>query len=124
MSLPRVLVVEDSAEIRESLRDVLEFEGFDVRVAADGRAGLEAIDRDGPPDVLLLDLMMPVMDGWEVLAALRASQAPARARLPVIVVSGATDAEHVAHRYGCAALVKPVDIERLLDALRRCLGTA
>ena len=117
--MPGILLVEDNAEIRASLREVLELEGMTVDEAGDGAQALARL-RGGPaPSLLLLDLMMPVMDGWDVLEALRGSGPDARPDLPVVVVSGVGEAFSVGARYGCEVLQKPVDIGRLLDAVRR-----
>ncbi|MBD0330140.1 MAG: response regulator transcription factor [Thermoleophilia bacterium] len=78
---PTVLVVEDDADLRELLREVLERAGMDVREAGDGREALEAVYRD-PPDLVVLDLVMPEVDGWETLARLRDATAA-----PVLVLS-------------------------------------
>ena len=67
---PVILLVEDEPAMREGLAHNLEFEGFDVRAAADGRAGLEA-SRAGDVDVAILDVMMPGMDGFELLRRMR-----------------------------------------------------
>jgi CheY-like chemotaxis protein len=69
MNPPRVLIVDDDPEIRESMRMVLEDEGYHVREAADGVAALDELHRDQQPCVVLLDLMMPRMNGWEFLGA-------------------------------------------------------
>lgn len=67
-----MLVVDDDKDIRDSLAQILEEEGFEVSAAENGQLALEAIGRS-VPDVMLLDLMMPVMNGWQVLEALRSS---------------------------------------------------
>src|SRR5690606_28206772 len=84
-----ILVVEDDADIREVLREVLEVEGFTVRTADNGKVGLEALEEIGRPCLILLDLMMPVMNGLEFLAALRARSAPRSP--PVVIVSAYSD---------------------------------
>jgi CheY-like chemotaxis protein len=81
----RVLVVDDGAMNRRVLRAALEREGHEVSEAADGRAALSLL-RDGPVDVVLLDLVMPEMDGFETLAAIKADES--LRHLPVIVISG------------------------------------
>ena len=81
---PSVLVVDDDQDIRESLAQILTEEGFDVTSASNGAEALEEIDRKRP-DVMLLDLMMPVVNGWEVLETLRLRGT--HPRLPVVVLS-------------------------------------
>lgn len=77
----RVLVVEDDANISQLLRLYLEKDGFQVESAADGGAGLVAFQKD-PPDLVLLDIMLPVMDGWEVCREIRA-----RHKTPIIMLT-------------------------------------
>jgi two-component system, OmpR family, alkaline phosphatase synthesis response regulator PhoP len=69
--MTRVLIVEDNADLAYGLRNNLEIEGYDVEVAADGARGLDRV-RTAPPDLLILDLMLPELDGFRVLRALRA----------------------------------------------------
>jgi adenylate cyclase len=89
-AVPRILVVDDRAESRKLLRLYLQREGWAVTAAADGAQAL-ALAAETPPDLVLLDVLMPVMDGFEVCRRLRA--APATARVPVVMVTslGETD---------------------------------
>jgi CheY-like chemotaxis protein len=110
---PRVLIVEDDADIRETLAELLATAGYDTAQAANGREALDQARR-APPDLIVLDLMMPVMDGWQFRSAQRRD--PALAPIPVIVVSasGATasiDAD--------AFLQKPFPMERLVAEAER-----
>jgi two-component system KDP operon response regulator KdpE len=107
-----VLVVDDDPEIRLLLQISLEADGFEVIVAADGAEGLERIAADAP-DVVLLDVMMPVLDGWGVLDALDTSTAP-----PIIVISGWSNHDRapltVALEKGAVDFVpKPFDMDAL-----------
>jgi CheY-like chemotaxis protein len=113
-----ILIVEDDAITREAMSMVLEGEGYAVTGAAHGREALDRL-RQGPlPDLILLDLMMPVMDGWEFRAAQR--QDPALAGIPVMVVSAASDAPQKAVALGAAGFLgKPVELDVLLDAVQR-----
>lgn len=83
--LRRVLVVEDIAGVREELRRILEQAAYRVETAENGQAGLRFLQRPPLPDLILLDLMMPVMTGFEVLAALRLQ--PHWAAIPVVVLT-------------------------------------
>ncbi|HEY2516835.1 MAG TPA: response regulator [Polyangiaceae bacterium] len=107
----KVLVVDDDVEIRETLSALLQHEGYDVSRAENGVQALEQLRRFHP-DVVLLDLMMPVMSGWEVLDALQESGEIDQ--VPIIVVSamGAPGAR--------ACLRKPVDLDELLAVVGRC----
>ena len=111
-----VLVIDDDADIRESLTDILECEGYVVRSAANGRDGLAYLRAHPSTSLVLLDLMMPVMDGFEFRAEQRLD--PVLVSIPVIVMTargelepGAIDAREV--------LPKPLKPQRLLDCVRR-----
>jgi len=86
----RVLVVEDSRDMRDMLAIALEESGMEVTTAADGRAALGELcrsqEQERPFDVMLLDISMPIVDGWQVLAAIRAN--PLWQDLQVIVITG------------------------------------
>jgi CheY-like chemotaxis protein len=103
----RVLVVEDHADSRELLAEFLEALGYEVDVAGHGREALELLRRASPPTVMVLDLMMPVMSGWELMRHVR--EDPALRSLPVIVVSGAGDAQGLPEGI-LGAVPKPVDL--------------
>lgn len=118
---PRVLVADDECELREALGDLLIDEGYDVTLADNGEAALLAI-RSGTPDIVLLDLMMPVMSGWEVLRVMESRDTDVNT-IPMIVIS-AFPAPALAHatRTVRACFSKPIDLERLLQTLRTCCG--
>ena len=108
-----VLVVEDDAELRESLCAYLRDEGFDTDGAADGAEAL-ARAHVNRPDAIVLDLMMPVRDGLQLMEAL--SDDPELAEIPIFVVSGR--AEDAPHTDRVSVFSKPVDVEALLRALQ------
>lgn len=111
-----VLVVEDDADIRVALRELLELEGFRTDEASDGVQALARLERDPPVDLILLDLMMPGMDGWEFRA--RQLGDPRFARIPVVVVSGAgAMADDLSELRVAAFLRKPVDPEELAEVV-------
>jgi CheY-like chemotaxis protein len=111
----RVLVVDDEEDVRTFVRLVLEDAGYEVETAMDGREGLEAI-HISRPDLVLLDLMMPVMDGWEVMAGVGRSHPP-------FVVLSASDEPERARREGAVALVsKPFVVRDLVATCRHVLG--
>jgi CheY-like chemotaxis protein len=113
-----ILVVDDDASVRALLRDLLESEGHEVRTAADGFAALRAVSA-ARPDCVVLDVMMPGMDGHEVLARLRSRDGGAS--LPVVMLTAAADDAHAWRAWSGGAdvfLGKPFDGEELL----RCLG--
>ncbi len=108
-----VLLVEDDWNVREALAAVLEDSGHEVRVASDGAEGLQLLRAGLHPCVILLDLMMPGMDGYAFRREQRAD--PALADIPVIVVSGAVRTMDEVRDMGVAAMLpKPVDCDRML----------
>ena len=115
-----VLIIEDDPDLRDALRELLSGEGYCVTTAADGSEGLARIGAPPRPGVILLDLMLPRMDGFEF--RVRQLEDPELAGIPVIVFSGGGDVEQKVARLGVAAsLMKPLDFEALLDCVARCL---
>ncbi len=114
-----VLVIDDEAAQRELMTRFLRRQGFAVRTAAGGRAGL-ALARSLAPRVVLLDVMMPEMDGWSVLQALKAD--PATAALPVVMVSFVAEASLGAALGAADAVAKPVDWTRLRSLMEQFRG--
>jgi len=121
MSQPDVLVVDDDAEIRESLVEVLEAKGFHAVSAANGKQALDVLHGGTRPGVILLDLMMPVMDGPTFRARQRGEPADI-AGIPVVVISAFQDVEDKAQRLGAtAALRKPISFRDLIETVKRLL---
>jgi two-component system chemotaxis response regulator CheY len=109
----RVLVVDDDPDILDALSEILEAEGYDVQRARNGREALQRLEQ-GLPDLVLLDLMMPVMDGWEFARSL----APG-ARPPIIVLSADRNVSAKAKEIGALGwLAKPFELSELLEAVR------
>jgi len=115
----KVLLVEDEAATREAVRLLLENEGLEVVVAADGCEALRLLRENGPPHLILLDLSMPGMDGWSFLDAL--SRHPTWLGVPVIVLTGAADvsADDVRALGADDLLRKPVDPNELIVTVSR-----
>ncbi len=112
------MVVEDDESIRETLAEVLEEEGYGVTRAANGAEALQRLHGPSRADLILLDLMMPVMDGWELRARLRSD--PEYSGIPVVVVSAHHAVGSQADRLGVQAwLAKPFDIDHLLHTIHR-----
>lgn len=108
----RVLIVDDEVDIREPLQEFFEEAGFEVSTAADGAEAMQVLGGANLPDVVILDLLMPRMNGNEVYAAM---QADARlAAVPVIVST--SDPSRAPS--GVLIMKKPVNLERLLEAVR------
>src|SRR5437016_3039326 len=111
-----VLVVDDDPHLCEIITDVLEAEGHTTRTAANGQEALERI-RERKPQLVLLDLMMPVMNGWELADALRAN--PDWEDIPVVFVTAAHSAiQRKPQEMGAKAIIsKPFDIDVLADVV-------
>jgi CheY-like chemotaxis protein len=111
--VPRVMIVDDDDDVRDILTLLLRDEGFTVTAASNGAEAMRAIDGGEHPDVILLDLMMPVMNGWELWEHLRRS--PNTAHIPVVVLT-ASGLEQ-----GClgnaVVLPKPTGVEELMVAI-------
>ena len=112
--MPRVLVIEDDATISDLIADVLRGYGFDVDTAENGAEGMARV-RDSPPDLITLDLIMPVMDGWEFIR--RCGELPDCANRPILVVS-VTEPKHELLEH-CSFLAKPFDMDELIEAVAR-----
>lgn len=106
-----MLVVDDDLAIREVVSEVLRDEGYDVTCAADGLQAMNAMQRAPRPDLVLLDLMMPVMSGWEVLEQVQENSE--LSRVPIVIVSAMTAPGGHEH------LAKPLDLDRLLATVKR-----
>lgn len=116
--MKRILVLEDEDAIRRLTIDLLTDEGYDVRAARDGREGLEIL-QDWSPDLIVLDLMMPVMDGQTFHAALTGEQM----EIPVIVLSASRTAKSVGEAIGATAtILKPFDLNDFVAAIAGALN--
>jgi two-component system chemotaxis response regulator CheY len=117
---PRVLVVDDDRGCREMMAHLLTDEGFETDVASNGQ---DALDRahDNPPRIIVLDMMMPVMDGWTFLAHQRYDTA--LGAIPVVILSAAP-AEHLSNIGAAAAVQKPFDGDELLAVIRAAARSA
>ncbi len=112
-----ILIVEDDDEIRELLSEMLTDKGYAVLTASDGEGALEVLRGSPAPCLIVLDLMMPKMDGWTLRTNLLAD--PALAAIPVVVLSGAADLRGGATGLQAAkVLTKPVKWHTFLDVVR------
>lgn len=114
-----ILIVEDDADIRDTLQHLLEASGYRAAPASNGQVALELLETIGRPCLILLDLMMPVMDGWAFLSALE--QDDALADVPIVIVSAYTDKVTSLER-AQQILKKPVDIHALMEVVRQHCG--
>jgi len=119
--MPRVLVVEDEAALAEGLKFNFEQEGYDVLLAEDGPTALKFVEEsDPPPDVVVLDIMLPSMSGYEVCRKIRESNQT----LPILVLSARTLSEDKAHAFDVGTdqyMTKPFALPELLSRVRNLL---
>ena len=115
-----ILIVEDNPDARDSLADLLDDVGYQVACAANGREALTCIGRDRSPALILLDLQMPIMDGWTFLDHLQEN--PSLAAIPVVVLSAMVEDERDIRFPVAAALTKPLRIEELTTLVVRFCG--
>lgn len=112
----RILVVEDEVDVRAFVEMVLEEEGYDVAVAGNGQQALEEVRRR-KPSLILLDMRLPVMDGWEFARRLRAELG---SNIPVIVMTALHDPAAAARQIDARGyLRKPFDIDQLLRTVEK-----
>ncbi|HEV2757738.1 MAG TPA: response regulator [Actinomycetota bacterium] len=117
MSKLKVLVADDEPALRKLLKTNMELEGYETLEAANGAEVLESVKRDNP-DIILLDIMMPVMDGWEVLTELAAN--PEYSQKVILVSAKASDdAQLQGWELGADEYItKPFDLDSLLERVR------
>ena len=117
----KLLLADDDPDIREVVSLVLEPYGFQTVVARDGTEGLELARQERDIELILVDLMMPLMNGTELVAQLRAD--PKLRQIPVVVLSGDNSAQETALALGAAAcLRKPVELAMLVATIKRIIG--
>jgi len=120
--MTKILVVEDNEDVREEIVDILRFEGYDVRDAENGRLGVELVKSWGP-DLIVCDLMMPELDGYQTLEAVRAH--PAAAITPFLCLTARGERRDMRKAMELGAddyLTKPFTAGELLAALRAALS--
>jgi DNA-binding response OmpR family regulator len=114
----RILIVDDDASVRKALGKVLEDEGYNIMLAADGREALEQFESE-PVDLLLLDIGLPIRNGWDTFERIT-SQAPA---FPIIIITGKANQHDMAVAAGVGALIeKPLDVSQLLKTIQELLA--
>jgi two-component system response regulator MprA len=120
MKSMKVLVVDDERAVRESLRRALELEGYEIELAEDGEQALKRLEANGEPDAMVLDVLMPKLDGLEVCRRLRSSGS----RLPVLMLTARVEVENRVEGLDAGAddyVTKPFALEELLARLRALL---
>jgi CheY-like chemotaxis protein len=109
----QILVVDDDPDIRSSLVDALASEGYQAHAVANGKEALDRLRASAPPCLILLDLMMPVMDGWRFLA--EAETDPALAAIPVVVITASCEQRNDVRTR--VMIPKPFRIDTLLEVV-------
>jgi CheY-like chemotaxis protein len=118
----RILVVEDDDAVRKSQALLPSREGYEVAAVANGAEALAVLGRGQRPELILLDMLMPALDGWEFLQELR-RQGPQPP--PVVVITSTILTPEWARDHGCQGFLhKPVEKDQLLAEVRRCLAEA
>jgi DNA-binding response OmpR family regulator len=117
--MARILIAEDDSAIRQLLTTVLQRHGFEVEVATDGAETLRII-AEHPIDFLLLDLMMPILSGWNVLEELERLQHPLTRRMLIVTAASDKELEPLQTKY--PLLRKPFDLVELLATVRLMMG--
>src|SRR5437667_10247603 len=112
-----IMLIDDDADTRVAIRDFLTTEGFLVHTAREGQQALHMLEKMDPPDLILLDYKMPVMDGKQFLAVQRTI--PRLQGIPVVILSAATREWSGAHLEVEEVLSKPVDLELLLVTVNK-----
>jgi CheY-like chemotaxis protein len=116
--MKNILIIEDDESIRTMIASVLEIEGYSISAASNGKHAIDIISKGPTPDIILLDMMMPVMNGWDFLDFIRSNAATAK--IPIVVVSAYSEiAKSVKPQ---AVVPKPVQLKSLLSAIEKLVA--
>jgi len=118
----KILVIDDDLAIRVLLQAVLKRMKFDVELAEDGSVGLEKMKQDGKFDLILLDLMMPKLNGYELIDQLGKEFPDIRPHIIVFTAAGKRGVEKIPKNSVCNSILKPFDLEKLIDMIGDCLN--
>ncbi len=122
MNLRNIAIIEDDDDIRGCFEDILREVGFSVVGYANGRLAMDALSASSPPDLILCDLMMPEMNGWEFLEAWSLTHNEGDS-VPIIVVSAVADLRALGHKPVREVVRKPVDLASLVGlVMKYCNG--
>jgi two-component system response regulator MprA len=117
----RILVVDDDLAVRVLLEAVLKKMNFEVELAEDGLAGLEKLASSRPFDLILLDLMMPRVSGYEFVERIMQTPLPTRPHIVVFTTAGKRGIDRIPDSSVCNSILKPFDLDRFLDIIAECL---
>jgi CheY-like chemotaxis protein len=120
---PSILIIEDNDLAREGLATILREEGYGPTLLANGRQALDYLRCGNRPDLILLDMLLPVLDGWKFLDELEHWSKPVNA--PIVVMTGTILTPEWAAQRGCAGFLrKPIEAGRLMEVVKRFVGGA
>lgn len=122
MKCNEILIVEDDKDIRDILKTSLELEGYNITTAENGKVGLEILPSMNTPCMILLDLMMPVMDGWAFVEAI--SKDMKLAAIPIVVVTAFSKERTSGLKKIKSIIKKPINLDLLLNQVRIYCGRA
>lgn len=118
----RILVIDDDLAIRVLLQAVLKRLKFDVELAEDGAVGLEKVQQNGGFDLILLDLMMPRLNGYEFIEKIGESYPGNRPHMVVFTAAGKRGIDKIPAEAVCNAILKPFDLDKFIDIIGDCLN--
>jgi CheY-like chemotaxis protein len=114
----QVMIVDDDNDIRDAISQILEYEGYEVLQASNGQEGIDRLRDQQKPGLILLDLMMPVMNGWQFRTELQSN--PILKEIPVVILSADGNIQQKSENIGVAGyLKKPIQLDTLLDTVKR-----
>lgn len=116
-----ILVIDDDLAIRVLLQAVLKRMKFGVELAEDGAVGLEKLSQNGGFDLILLDLMMPRVNGYEFIDRIAALPPASRPHIIVFTAAGKRGVDKIPPDAVCSAILKPFDLDKFIDIIRECL---
>jgi CheY-like chemotaxis protein len=118
----RILVIDDDLAIRVLLQAVLRRMKFDVELAEDGAAGLERLQHDGAYDLVLLDLMMPRLNGYEFIDRIGEKHPDERPHMIVFTAAGKRGVDKIPPNAVCNSILKPFDLDTFIEIISECLN--
>jgi CheY-like chemotaxis protein len=120
----KILVIDDDLAIRVLLQAVLRRMKFDVDLAEDGAAGLEKVGSNGGFDLILLDLMMPKLNGYEFIDRIAEQYPDGRPHIIVFTAAGKRGVDKIPEETVCASILKPFDLDKFIEIIGECLTSA
>jgi len=118
----RILVIDDDLAIRVLLQAVLKRMKFEVELAEDGAAGLERLQRDGGFNLILLDLMMPRLNGYEFIEQIQTKYPEHRPHIVVFTAAGRRGVDKIPEDAVCNSILKPFDLDKFIDVIAECVN--